>query len=158
MSRQQKLELTWIGKEIRPKLEPRILVEDPAKSYHAKHRVTDRDVFDNRLIFGDNLLAVFWMGRDDNRPAGLTGSSGALQLWTDIMQTIKPQPLTLIPPDGVTMIPFIDGKRVAEGCPEAKDFPFIDPFYPEITPCKGAVSGSRKTPESKPWSLFDIFR
>ena len=35
----QKLELTWIGKENRPKLEPRILLEDPAKSYHAKHRV-----------------------------------------------------------------------------------------------------------------------
>jgi len=54
----QKLELTWIGKEKRPKLEPRILLEDPAKSYHAKHRVTDDDIFDNRLIFGDNLLAL----------------------------------------------------------------------------------------------------
>ncbi|MDV6348846.1 site-specific DNA-methyltransferase [Nitrosomonas sp. Is35] len=54
----QKLELTWIGKENRPKLEPRILLEDPAKSYHAKHRVTDGDIFDNRLIFGDNLLAL----------------------------------------------------------------------------------------------------
>jgi adenine-specific DNA-methyltransferase len=54
----QKLELTWIGKDVRPKLEPRILVEDPAKSYHAKHRVNENDIFDNRLIFGDNLLAL----------------------------------------------------------------------------------------------------
>ncbi len=54
----QKLELTWIGKEKRPKLEPRILLEDPEKSYHAQHRVTDNDIFDNRLIFGDNLLAL----------------------------------------------------------------------------------------------------
>ncbi|QXW30917.1 site-specific DNA-methyltransferase [Aeromonas sanarellii] len=54
----QKLELTWIGKEKRPKLEPRILLEDPVKSYHAKHRVTENDIFDNRLIFGDNLLAL----------------------------------------------------------------------------------------------------
>ena len=54
----QKLELTWIGKEKRPRLEPRILLEDPEKSYHAKHRVTDNDIFDNRLIFGDNLLAL----------------------------------------------------------------------------------------------------
>lgn len=53
-----KLELTWIGKENRPKLEPRILLEDPAKSYHAAHRVTDADLFDNKLIFGDNLLAL----------------------------------------------------------------------------------------------------
>lgn len=58
MSKKQKLELTWIGKENRPKLEPRILLEDPAKSYHAKHRVTDNDIFDNQLIFGDNLLAL----------------------------------------------------------------------------------------------------
>ena len=58
MDKQQKLELTWIGKENRPKLEPRILLEDPARSYHAARRVTDHDVFDNRLIFGDNLLAL----------------------------------------------------------------------------------------------------
>jgi adenine-specific DNA-methyltransferase len=58
MGTKQKLELTWIGKENRPKLEPRILLEDPARSYHARHRVTDKDCFDNRLIFGDNLLAL----------------------------------------------------------------------------------------------------
>jgi adenine-specific DNA-methyltransferase len=53
-----KLELTWIGKGNRPRLEPRILLEDPALSYHAKQRVTEKDIFDNRLIFGDNLLAL----------------------------------------------------------------------------------------------------
>jgi adenine-specific DNA-methyltransferase len=58
MRTKQRLELTWIGKENRPKLEPRILLEDAGKSYHASHRVTDQDLFDNRLIFGDNLLAV----------------------------------------------------------------------------------------------------
>lgn len=58
MSNRQKLELTWIGKENRPKLEPRILLEDPELSYHARQRVSDRDIFDNRLIFGDNLLAL----------------------------------------------------------------------------------------------------
>lgn len=53
-----KLELTWIGKDHRPRLEPRVLVEDPARSYHADRKVTDNDLFDNRLIFGDNLLAL----------------------------------------------------------------------------------------------------
>ena len=53
-----RLELTWIGKENRPKLEPRILIEDAARSYHAAHRVSENDSFDNRLIFGDNLLAL----------------------------------------------------------------------------------------------------
>ena len=77
----QKLELTWIGKEKRPRLEPRILLEDKEKSYHAKFRrfpfvgaasaatngtssnnaaeaAPTQDIFDNRLIFGDNLLAL----------------------------------------------------------------------------------------------------
>lgn len=56
--RKQKLELTWIGKDLRPKLEPRILLEDPSRSYVASARVNKRDIFDNRLIFGDNLLAL----------------------------------------------------------------------------------------------------
>jgi adenine-specific DNA-methyltransferase len=87
MNKKQKLELTWIGKENRPRLEPRILLEDPEKSYHAQYRVKEGkaltaentksaetsdslrslrslrlndpgDLFDNRLIFGDNLLAL----------------------------------------------------------------------------------------------------
>jgi adenine-specific DNA-methyltransferase len=58
MSRKQRLELTWIGKDERPRLEPRILLEDTEKSFHAPYRVTDHDIFDNRLIFGDNLLAL----------------------------------------------------------------------------------------------------
>jgi adenine-specific DNA-methyltransferase len=57
-NRKQKLELTWIGKGNRHKLEPRILLEDDEKSYHARQRVADHDIFDNRLIFGDNLLAL----------------------------------------------------------------------------------------------------
>lgn len=58
MNKKNKLELTWIGKENRPKLEPRILLEDAEKSYHAPHCVSENDIFDNRLIFGDNLLAL----------------------------------------------------------------------------------------------------
>lgn len=58
MSKTTKLELTWVGKQSRTRLEPRILLEDTDKSYHAKTRVTARDIFDNVLIFGDNLLAL----------------------------------------------------------------------------------------------------
>ena len=57
-NRKQRLELTWIGKDERPRLEPRILLEDTEKSYHANARVTDHDIFDNILIHGDNLLAL----------------------------------------------------------------------------------------------------
>lgn len=58
MSAKQKLELTWIGKDKRPRLEPRILVEVPEKSYHAAQRHSENDIFDNMLIHGDNLLAL----------------------------------------------------------------------------------------------------
>jgi len=46
MSHKQKLELTWIGKDQRPRLEPRILIEEPDKSYHAKHRNRRRETLD----------------------------------------------------------------------------------------------------------------
>lgn len=55
-NRLKRLELTWIGKEDRPRLEPRILLEQPELSY-AK-RVSENDIFDNMLIHGDNLLAL----------------------------------------------------------------------------------------------------
>ena len=52
MTTKPRPELTWIGKEHRPRLEPRILLEDPARSHRATRRVTDNDIFDNPLIFG----------------------------------------------------------------------------------------------------------
>lgn len=51
MSRYQKLELTWIGKDEELNLEPRILIEDKSKAYG------ERDT-ENMLIKGDNLLAL----------------------------------------------------------------------------------------------------
>ena len=54
----KRLELVWIDKDVRPSLEPRVLLEDPTRSYHARYRVTSADHFENRLIFGDNLLAL----------------------------------------------------------------------------------------------------
>lgn len=64
MSSKKKLELTWIGKEAQPRLEPRILLHDPEKSHHAQHRVSDNDIFDNMLIHGDNLLALKALEQD----------------------------------------------------------------------------------------------
>jgi adenine-specific DNA-methyltransferase len=55
--KKQKLELTWIGKGEQPKLEPRILIEDPSKSYGDKHT-------ENMLIYGDNLLALKALEQD----------------------------------------------------------------------------------------------
>lgn len=53
----QKLELTWIGKGDEPKLEPRILIENPEYSYGDPNT-------ENMLIHGDNLLALKALDQD----------------------------------------------------------------------------------------------
>lgn len=71
MTKPMKLELTWTGKDKRPRLEPRILLEDKSLSYyrarpvHVQNDLVDEmddnarpEISDNRLIFGDNLLAL----------------------------------------------------------------------------------------------------
>lgn len=89
--------------------------------------------------FGSDKLAVVWVGRDDNKPTGLTGASGALQVWIDIMAEVKPQPLSLTPPDGVRWQKVIDGKRTDADCERASSFPFIEPHVPEdFEPCHGS--------------------
>lgn len=55
--KKQKLELTWIGKGEDPVLEPRILIEDPTKSYGDPKS-------ENMLIHGDNLLALKALEQD----------------------------------------------------------------------------------------------
>ncbi len=57
MNGKQRLELNWIGKYEKPRLEPRILIEDTEQSYHASEKA-DGDRFDNILVHGDNLLAL----------------------------------------------------------------------------------------------------
>jgi len=117
--RSKRLELSWIGKENRPRLEPRILLEDSALSYHAKQRVTEDDAFDNRLIFGDNLLALKALEQEFTGkikciyidPPYNTGSafehyddgiehSTWLSLIRDRMELLK----TLLKPDGVLFV------------------------------------------------------
>ena len=58
MNRNVRLELTWIGKDQQPRLEPRILLEEPERTYYASNRVSSTDLFNNKLIQGDNLLAL----------------------------------------------------------------------------------------------------
>lgn len=63
MTAKTRLELTWIGKDNRPRVEPRILIEDERLSHHAATR-REGDHFDNVLIHGDNLLALRALEQD----------------------------------------------------------------------------------------------
>lgn len=82
--------------------------------------------------FTGDRLAVVWMGRDDNRPAGLTGSSGALRVWGRLMGGLSNQPLRILYPDGVRP-QWVDPKgfRTRPGCASAREIPFIEGSEPE---------------------------
>ncbi|WP_228719762.1 penicillin-binding protein 1B [Methylococcus geothermalis] len=95
--------------------------------------------------FGGDYTGVVWVGRDDNRPAGLTGARGALQIWGATMQKIAKEPLDLLPPDNIEMLR-VDGDtglRADDGCADAQELPFIKGSAPAAwAPCaEGAETG-----------------
>ena len=75
MKQKQKLELTWIGKENRPKLEPRILLEDPEKSYNAKLFVINTDT---------PLSCLRWKGMDSAEPLSTQYVSPRAAAWVGV--------------------------------------------------------------------------
>lgn len=52
--------------------------------------------------YGSDLVGVVWLGHDDNRETGLTGSSGALRVWTDVMNKVEIQPRQNVAPADVS--------------------------------------------------------
>lgn len=90
--------------------------------------------------FSGAHMAVVWMGMDDNTAAGLTGASGAMQAWADIIKGIKTRPLFLTPPENVETI-WIDratGLRGSDDCEDAIVVPFIKGSAPErFADCAG---------------------
>ena len=86
---------------------------------------------------GDTVIVV-WVGRDDNRPAGLTGATGAMRVWGDIVRRTHPAPLVLTQPDTTETV-WIDGAtgmRADEFCDNAERLPFINGSAPTVqSPC-----------------------
>ncbi|MDD1614764.1 MAG: penicillin-binding protein 1B [Methylococcaceae bacterium] len=79
-----------------------------------------------------DYLSVVWVGRDDNKSIGLTGSTGALPIWTAIMQQISTQPVNLIPPDNVKLV-WVDpgsGLLANKDCGSGKQYPYISGSEP----------------------------
>lgn len=77
--------------------------------------------------FSQDLLAVVWLGRDDNGKTSLTGATGALQVWGDFMRRADPLPLQASPPENIEMA-WVDaqtGLGTLENCPDAVQLPYI---------------------------------
>ena len=67
------------------------------------------------------------MGRDDNKPIGLTGSTGALPIWSELMKQISTQPVNLTPPDNITFAR-VDPNRgllINPDCGSGRQYPYI---------------------------------
>ena len=94
--------------------------------------------------FSGDLMAVTWIGRDDNGPTGLTGASGALKLWSHFMAGASERSLDYRMPDGI-QTHFVEdgsGRLTGRGCPQARLLPFIDGSEPLAhTDCNARYSG-----------------
>ena len=89
---------------------------------------TSNDLRDSWFAgFGQDLLAVVWMGRDDNGKTPLTGASGALQVWANFMEKARPSSLNMSLPENVVMawVDAYSGLGSAKGCPGAVQMPYI---------------------------------
>ena len=76
--------------------------------------------------FDRRRVAVTWIGRDDNEPTGLTGSSGAMRVWAGLMKRIGIYSLLEEPPMGVEMVAIDPATGLlGEGCRGAVSYPFI---------------------------------
>ena len=74
-----------------------------------------------------DYLSVVWMGRDDNKPIGLTGSTGALPIWSELMKQISTQPVNLTPPDNITFarVDPNNGLLIDPDCGTGRQYPYI---------------------------------
>ena len=90
--------------------------------------------------FSGSHVAVAWVGRDDNQPTGLTGSSGALRVWSGFMGAIVTEPLDLQPPDQVEFYSTdsVSGRLLSDNCPSGELVPFIrGGLLPPVKACPG---------------------
>ncbi|MGC8120110.1 penicillin-binding protein 1B [Marinobacter sp. VGCF2001] len=92
--------------------------------------------------FSGDLLAVAWVGRDDNGPTALTGASGALPVWSTMMAQIPQHGFSPVVPDGV-QYHWVDPEAQAltgENCENARLMPFIAGSEPQRhTGCRGSI-------------------
>jgi penicillin-binding protein 1B len=101
-----------------------------------------------------DYLSIVWLGRDDNKPIGLTGATGALQVWIALMKQISTEPVNLIPPDNIKMalVDPVNGLLASDGCGWAKHYPYIAGSNPTTySPC-----GDSGVEQVKTW-IEDLF-
>ena len=96
--------------------------------------------------FDGERLGVFWVGRDDNQPMGLTGASGAMQVWSDVFQETGTSPVLMAQPENIEwrLVDMRSGGLASKQCRDTVQLPFIaQGVLPELAPC-GQTSSPRR--------------
>lgn len=91
--------------------------------------------------YSGDLLAVVWIGRDDNGVTALTGATGALPAWAGLMAAVSREPRRARAPGGITetWVDEAGGGLSGEGCPGARLMPFMNGTEPDY---EAACAGS----------------
>ncbi|WP_201585109.1 penicillin-binding protein 1B [Psychrobacter jeotgali] len=83
--------------------------------------------------YSGNYVSVVWVGRDDNKPIGLSGGTGALPVWVDYMKRLKLTPVAMPEPEGIEWLWLENnsGKLSNERCANARYLPVLSAHLPE---------------------------
>jgi penicillin-binding protein 1B len=98
---------------------------------------TTNDLRDSWFVgYGSNLMGVVWLGHDENVDTGLSGSTGALPVWTDLMTRLDIQPRFTTAPEGIVwhrVAPVPTQTRSSQDCSQAESLPFAASVLPQAS-------------------------
>ena len=77
--------------------------------------------------FDNSRLSVIWVGRDDNKPTDLTGTSGAMRIWNAIARAEGPDPLLPDIREDLVAIEYDTGLQATSKCADVVVLPIRQP-------------------------------
>ncbi len=104
--------------------------------------------------YSGNYVSIVWVGRDDNKPVGLSGSNGALPIWIDYMKRLELTPVALTQPEDVEWVWLEnnDGRLSQEECLEGRYLPILSEHLPrEASECSVNLYEAEKRAEEQKW-------
>lgn len=121
--------ITWAMQQVAIYGTAHSIGDSPLASLHAAGKTgTSNGLRDSWFAgFTGEHLAVFWMGRDDNKPTHLFGATGALRAWRYLFAKLPTKPLSAAPGEGLTMawINPADGQPTEPQCNGAIQVPVV---------------------------------